>query len=45
MTEPKPRRRDDRKPITWNRIAVWVIVSALGAYLVFTGIIGILDKG
>ena len=44
MTDPRPGR-GDRKPITWNRIAVWVIVSALGAYLVVSGIVGILDKG
>jgi hypothetical protein len=45
MTEPKPDRRGDRKPVTWNRIAIWVITGAVGAYLVLTGIIGILDKG
>ncbi len=45
MTEPKPGRRGNRQPITWNRIAVWVIVGAVGAYLVLTGIMGILDKG
>ncbi len=45
MTEPRPGRRADRKPVTWNRVAVWVIVSAVGAYLVITGIVGILDKG
>ncbi|MFC0680552.1 hypothetical protein ACFFGH_22200 [Lysobacter korlensis] len=44
MTEPK-RGRPDRKPVTWNRVAVWVIVAAIGAYLVVTGIFGILAKG
>jgi hypothetical protein len=45
MTEPKPGRGGDRKPVTWNRIAIWVITAAVGAYLVVTGIMGILDKG
>ena len=45
MAEPKPGRRADRKPVTWNRIAIWVITAAVGAYLVLTGIMGILDKG
>ena len=35
----------DRKPVSWNRIAVWVIIGAVGAYLVFSGLMGILDKG
>jgi hypothetical protein len=41
----RPGRRADHKPVSWNRIAVWVITAAFGAYLVLTGIIGILDKG
>jgi hypothetical protein len=45
MEDRRPGRRADRKPASWNRIAIWVITSAVGAYLVLTGVIGILDKG
>ena len=43
--ELPPGRRAERTPPSWNRIAVWVIVGAVGAYLVLTGIFGIVAKG
>jgi hypothetical protein len=45
MTEPRPGRRADRKPVPWTRIAVWTFTAAVGAYLVLSGILGILAKG
>ena len=45
MTESKPGRRADRKPVPWYRVALWMLTAAVGAYLVLTGIIGILAKG
>jgi hypothetical protein len=41
----RPGRRAAGKPVAWQRIAVWVITAAVGAYLVLTGIIGIVAKG
>jgi len=36
---------DDKKPtISFARIAIWVIVGGIGAYLLISGIVGILVK-
>ncbi len=45
MSVPRPGRRADRKPVPLMRIAVWAFTAAVGAYLVLTGIFGILAKG
>ncbi len=37
------RRSELRR--AWTRIAVWVVTAAVGAYLVVTGILGIIAKG
>jgi hypothetical protein len=45
MSDPRPDRRGDRKPVSFTRIAVWILVAAVGAYLVLSGVIGIVAKG
>jgi len=45
MNDQRPGRRADREPPSFARIAVWIIVAAIGAYLVLSGVIGILTKG
>ncbi len=45
MSPTEPGRRADRRPPSGTRIAVWVLTAAVGAYLVLTGVIGILAKG
>ena len=45
MSDPRPGRRADRKPASFARIAVWTLTAAVGAYLVLSGIIGIVAKG
>jgi hypothetical protein len=36
--------KDPRKPST-NRIIIWIIVGGIGAYLLLSGVIGLLAKG
>jgi len=37
---------DEKKPeISMNRLALWVIVGAVGAYLLISGIVGIVAQG
>ena len=37
---------DEKKPeISMNRLALWVIVGAVGAYLLISGIVGIVSGG
>ena len=37
---------DDKKPaISMNRLALWLVVGAVGAYLLLSGVIGIIAKG
>ena len=43
--ERRPGRRADRGKVSVARIAVWTLTAAVGAYLVLTGIFGILAKG
>lgn len=45
MSDLEPGRGGGRKPVTTTRIMVWVITAAFGAYLVLSGIFGILAKG
>jgi hypothetical protein len=44
---PKDALRDknEPKPPSMNRIAIWVIVGAIGAYFLISGIIGIITGG
>ncbi|GHD45504.1 hypothetical protein [Mycetocola manganoxydans] len=36
--------KDPRKPST-NRVIIWIIVGGIGAYLVISGVIGIISGG
>jgi hypothetical protein len=36
---------DDKKGLSFTRIAIWVIVGGIGLYLVISGLIGIIVKG
>ncbi len=37
---------DKKKPaVSMNRLALWIIVGAIGAYLLLSGVVGILAKG
>jgi hypothetical protein len=45
MSEARPGRRADREPPSFIRIAVWTLTAAAGAYLVLSGVIGIVAKG
>jgi len=36
---------DQKKPaVSMNRLALWLVVGAVGAYLLLSGLFGILDK-
>ncbi len=43
--ERRPGRRVGRSGVSVARIAVWALTAAVGAYLVLTGIFGIVAKG
>lgn len=45
LPDDELRDKNTPKPPSMNRIAIWVIVGGVGAYLVLTGVIGILTKG
>jgi len=36
---------DEKKPaVSMNRLALWLVVGAIGAYLLLSGVVGILAK-
>jgi hypothetical protein len=43
--EPRSGRRAERTPPSVLRIAVWTLTAGVGAYLILTGVFGILAKG
>jgi hypothetical protein len=49
MTSPAPRKLDptpeEKRRQMLIRIGVWVVVGAIGLYLVISGVVGILAKG
>ena len=45
MSLPPSKKPDGKKPISWQRIAVWVAVGGVGLYLVITGLAGVIAKG
>jgi hypothetical protein len=49
MSAPAPRKPDptpeEKRRQLLIRIGVWVVVGAIGLYLVISGIVGILAKG
>ena len=42
--EPEKPDKDGRKPPSQSRIALWIVVSGVGLYLVGSGLYGILTK-
>lgn len=34
-----------KKPVTHTRLIIWLLVGGAGAYLVLTGLIGVISKG
>jgi hypothetical protein len=45
MSDLKLPGEDNKKKISLARISIWVFVGAVGAYLLITGIVGIIVKG
>jgi hypothetical protein len=47
MSDLKLPGDDENKKgaISFNRIAIWVIVGAVGLYLVISGVVGVIAKG
>jgi hypothetical protein len=47
MSDLKLPGEDEKKKgeISFGRIAIWVIVGGVGAYLLLSGIVGIIVKG
>ncbi|CAN5544796.1 hypothetical protein BH09ACT4_BH09ACT4_21800 [soil metagenome] len=41
----EPAKPGDRKPLTWQRISIWIIVGGIGLYLVISGLLGVIAKG
>ncbi len=42
---PKEPRDKDPKKVTPTRLAIWVFVGAVGAYMIISGIIGVIQHG
>lgn len=46
MSDLKLPGDEKKKPnISWQRIAVWIVVGGVGVYLVITGLAGVIAKG
>ena len=46
MSDLKLPGEENKKPaISFQRIAIWVIVGGIGLYLVITGLVGVITKG
>ena len=45
MTDNLPLPSDPKKGPSMGRIAIWVIVSGVGLYLVISGLVGVIVKG
>jgi hypothetical protein len=45
MSDLKLPGEDEKKGPSFGRIAIWLIVGGIGAYLLITGVVGILVKG
>lgn len=43
LPDDELRDKNTPKPPSFNRVAIWVVVSAIGAYFVISGLIGILS--
>jgi hypothetical protein len=40
-----PNNNDDKKKPSSARIAIWLVVSAVGAYMLLSGVIGAISGG
>ena len=40
-----PGEEKKKQPISFARIAIWVVVGGIGLYLVITGLVGVITKG
>ena len=46
MSDLKLPGDEKKKPaISWQRIAVWVVVGGVAIYLIITGLAGVIAKG
>jgi len=46
MSDLKLPGDDKKKPaVSWQRAAVWIVVGAVGLYMVITGLAGVIAKG
>jgi len=47
MTNLKLPSDDDggKKPVSFARLAIWIIVGGIGAYLIISGLYGVITKG
>jgi hypothetical protein len=35
----------EKKPVSFARLSIWIIVGGIGAYLLLSGIFGVITKG
>jgi hypothetical protein len=40
-----PGDDNDKKKVSFARFSIWLVVGAVGAYLLISGIVGIIVKG
>ena len=45
MSTPPPLPGDKKPAFSWQRAAVWIVVGAVGLYMVITGLVGVIAKG
>ena len=48
MSDLKLHSDDDggeKKPVSFARLAIWIIVGGVGIYLIATGLFGVITKG
>jgi hypothetical protein len=45
MSDLKLPDDDDKKKVSFARLSIWIIVGATGAYLLISGIVGVIVKG
>ncbi len=46
MSDLKLPGDENKKPaVSWQRVAVWILVGGVGLYLVITGLAGVIAKG
>ncbi|WP_158437862.1 hypothetical protein [Naasia lichenicola] len=45
LSDDELRDKGKPKPPSFNRVAIWVLVGAVGLYFLVSGIIGIIQNG